>query len=822
MKDEDKIEREVIKESEVLETEHRSAEQAIPERRILLPVVSMFVLVCFLALLNEILDLPCLLLGAPPTPVNWREAVIEVVLIASVGLFVVLRLTRDITEWARAEEALRDAELRYRTVADFTYDWEYWERPDGTLCYVSPACERISGYAANQFIDNPLLLQEIVLPEDREIWARHRHNAIEAPELREVQCRIRRRDGETVWIEHACQPVADEMGAFLGVRASNRDITERKRAEEQLRRQSAVLDGINKVFLETLTCESDEEVARTCLAVAEELTGSKFGFICEVNQVGRFDTIAISDPGWEVCRIPKTNAVLMLEDLEIRGIRGRVVKDERSMIFNDPASHPDWVGAPEGHPPITSFLGVPLKHAGKTFGMIGLANKESGYDLADQQAIEILSVAFVEALNRKRADEALQRSLEQTARGQRLLLALSQAAQAVQRARTPDEVYRTVVDEVSKLGYNAAIFTLIDDRAHLAVPYLTFEPNVLWAAEKLTGLSVQGYRFPLVLGGLFHRIIIGGETTFTESPGELIAEALPRPVRPLAGRVEALLGIEQGIIAPLAVGGETNGLLVVAGTDLTKADVSAVTAFANQTAIALENAQLLEAITKHRRDLERLSTQIINTQEAERKRISRELHDELGQTLTGLKLLLDMSTRLPTDEVTASLDEAQALVNELITSVRGLSLDLRPAMLDDLGLLPALLWHFDRYTAQTHVRVTFKHSGLEGRFAPEVETAAYRIVQEVLTNVARHADVSQVMVRLWTDQDTLGVQIEDQGTGFDAEATLAAGATTGLAGMRERAVLLGGRLTVESAPGAGTRVTAELPLGGPVEDREER
>jgi signal transduction histidine kinase len=138
-----------------------------------------------------------------------------------------------------------------------------------------------------------------------------------------------------------------------------------------------------------------------------------------------------------------------------------------------------------------------------------------------------------------------------------------------------------------------------------------------------------------------------------------------------------------------------------------------------------------------------------------------------------------------------------------------------------LGLLPALLWHFDRYTAQTNMRVTFKHSGLQRRrFAPEVETAAYRIVQEALTNVVRHAGVSEVTVRLWADQDRLGVQIEDRGTGFDPEAALATSATTGLAGMRERAVLLGGQLMVESAPGAGTHLTAELPLGHPVEEGE--
>ncbi len=183
--------------------------------------------------------------------------------------------------------------------------------------------------------------------------------------------------------------------------------TQHKQKEEQIKRQAAVLAAINKVFRETLTCETDEEVAGTCLSFAEELTGSQFGIICEVNREGRLDTIAVSDPVWDACRIPKTNAVPMLKNLEVRGIRGRVIKDERSVISNDLGSHPDWIGLPEGHPRITCFLGVPFKRAGKTIGLIGLANKESGYDLADQEEIETLSVAFVEALSRKRAEDAL-------------------------------------------------------------------------------------------------------------------------------------------------------------------------------------------------------------------------------------------------------------------------------------------------------------------------------------------------------------------------------------------------------------------------------
>ena len=232
--------------------------------------------------------------------------------------------------------------------------------------------------------------------------------------------------------------------------------------------------------------------------------------------------------------------------------------------------------------------------------------------------------------------------------------------------------------------------------------------------------------------------------------------------------------------------------------------------------VAFDISELKRAEASGREYAERLkslSRRLMEVQETERRNIALELHDEIGQVLTGLKLSLEIGARRPAEEVRRSLEEARLLVNELMARVRKLSLDLRPAMLDDLGLLPALLWHFEHYTAQTEVRVIFKHSGLERRrFGPEVETAAYRIVQEALTNIARHAQVSEATVRLSTHQQTLLIEVQDHGRGFDMESVLGASESSGLAGMRERAVLLGGRLTIESQQGAGTHLTAELGL----------
>jgi PAS domain S-box-containing protein len=221
-----------------------------------------------------------------------------------------------------------------------------------------------------------------------------------------------------------------------------------------------------------------------------------------------------------------------------------------------------------------------------------------------------------------------------------------------------------------------------------------------------------------------------------------------------------------------------------------------------------EREELAEQVTESTAQLRELSRQLLRVQEEERRHLARELHDEIGQVLTGLQFQLASASRHGVlDE--HGLAEAETIVRDLTRRVGALSMDLRPAVLDALGLLPALLWHVERYQARTGITVHLRHQGIERRFPPAVEITAYRVVQEALTNIARHAEASMANIHLLADEGVLTVVIRDNGVGFVPDNIEVA---RGLGGLRERVALQGGTVVIESQPGAGTLVMSELPL----------
>src|SRR5436305_5789259 len=247
------------------------------------------------------------------------------------------------------------------------------------------------------------------------------------------------------------------------------------------------------------------------------------------------------------------------------------------------------------------------------------------------------------------------------------------------------------------------------------------------------------------------------------------------------------------------------------GERLLRAPLAGVDSRADQLASACN--MVLEALddASHQR-----ASQIINAQEQERQRIARELHDETSQVVTSLLISLALLEKsVETREARERIADTRALAHSTLRAIRNLSIDLRPSALDDLGLLPALRWYVKEYEKKCSIRVEFHATGFKERLPAEMETALYRIVQECLTNTAKHANANRVTITLKEETDRVYARITDDGEGFDYEALLKTPGQErglGLAGMNERAVLLDGTLNIHSTSERGTIIEVSIPL----------
>lgn len=233
--------------------------------------------------------------------------------------------------------------------------------------------------------------------------------------------------------------------------------------------------------------------------------------------------------------------------------------------------------------------------------------------------------------------------------------------------------------------------------------------------------------------------------------------------------------------------------------------------FCSLTELVLANTMLFEEVRVSKQRLQDLSRQLVQVHEEERRWLARELHDEIGQHLTALKLQIEqisISKKGKNNHISMS----QKMINRLIQKVRQMSLDLRPSLLDDLGLLPAFEWFFDRYQKQTEIEVLFTHEGLQRkRFAPDLEITVFRVVQEALTNAARYAKTSSVSVDIQVMIGEINVKIEDKGVGFDLDSDWIY-KSSGIMGMMERVNLINGKFEIISSPGNGTKIYLILPI----------
>jgi PAS domain S-box-containing protein len=425
-----------------------------------------------------------------------------------------------------------------------------------------------------------------------------------------------------------------------------------------------------------------------------------------------------------------------------------------------------------------------------------------------------LSGIVFDVTERKRTETALSQHLEE----QETIFAI---AQLVSSSLQIDQVIELVAEYMARL-VGAASCTLSDWDAETGI--LTHQ-----AAYTRPGLSKPGVS-PTAIGSVRHAAelpptvaAIDERKPFIVYARDPVAAAYKRQ-SPAWDQWTAVAGI------PLVVHDRVIGLaeLYLAKEHQTFSDheLRLLQALANQVAIAVDNARLYAAARASEAAMRDLSLRLINVQEQERQYLAQELHDELGQLLTATKINIDLARRRLVQQangqkartgvpVASRLEDASALVDKVLTNVRAMTVELRPSLLDDMGIVPTLRWYLNQFSTRTGIHVQLDAQELPGRLRPELETTIYRVVQEALTNVVRHANADQVKIQLLASGDALSASVVDNGQGFDVAAWTARQSehqSLGLTGIQERVMLLDGRAEIVSQPGKGTRIQITLPV----------
>jgi len=519
------------------------------------------------------------------------------------------------------------------------------------------------------------------------------------------------------------------------------------------------------------------------LQTATDLTGARYvalGVLDEGRrELGRFLTRGVDeDTHRAIGDLPRG-----------RGLLGVLIEDPRPLRLDDVGDHPRSYGFPPAHPPMRSFLGVPILIRGEAWGNLYLTEKADGepFSSADEEAVIVLAdwaAIAIENAGLYRDVAARREELERAVRG-------LQATAAIARAVGGETELDRILELVVKRGR-----ALID--AHDVLIMLRDGDELVVAAGAGHVQIRQAARLPLA-----------GSTA-----GQVLAEGRPRRIADAARELlipPERLGLDHAstaLLVPLVYRAQSLGVLAAfdrLGGDgaFTRDDEQLLEAFAAQAATAVATAKSVEA-DRRRRSLA--------ATEAERHRWARELHDETLQALGGLKVLLSSATRLDDPEAmrAAMRDATQQLTGD-IEALRALIAELRPPALDQLGLAPALASLAQRTAAGNELEISADIDLPDDRrLAPELETTVYRVVQESLTNVVKHANASSIDVTVRCADRGVDVSVADDGIGFDSDAT--AGTGFGLAGMRERVELAGGELSVLPGADAGTVVRARLPL----------
>jgi len=542
-----------------------------------------------------------------------------------------------------------------------------------------------------------------------------------------------------------------------------------------------------------LVAELDPEaIFQQVLAVACQLTGARYAALGVLDEdrheLERFITHGIDEETRRtIGSLPRG-----------RGVLGLLIEQPRPLRLGDVGHHPRSYGFPPGHPPMKTFLGVPVMIRGHAWGNLYLTEKARGeFDEADEHSAMILAEWAAIAVENARLYRSVRSQRDEMERAVHRLEATTEIARAVGGETDLDRILEIVVKRGRALVEARSLLILLRD------------------GEELVAASIAGEGAEAMSAA---RIPLAGSV-----PGQVLEAREPRRIHDLDPSLMARPGSQEAgvtaLLVPLLFRGRSLGALVALdplGRDagFSDEDEQVLVSFGASAATAVATAQSVAA--------DRTRDRIAAT-ERERGRWARELHDETLQSLAGLRVLLSAARRSDAVEAERLLTQGIEQVDTAIAEMRRLIADLRPSTLDELGLGAALealgerLAAGDAIEAEMSLDLDFHSGRAPSRLLAEIEDTVYRLVQEALNNAARHGGIDRARVEVIEKDGQLHVQVSDEGDGFDPEARSEG---FGLVGMRERVDLAGGTLDVRSAPGQGTTIAAVLPATHREDDAE--
>jgi signal transduction histidine kinase len=540
-------------------------------------------------------------------------------------------------------------------------------------------------------------------------------------------------------------------------------------------------DRLRALFDATIALTSElslEALLQKVVETAATLTGARYAALGVIDESGaaleRFVTTGIDE---------QTHAAI--GDLPHgRGILGVLIREARPLRLHDLGSDARSVGFPANHPPMRTFLGVPILLRGVAYGNLYLTEKDRGDDFtaADEELATLLAAQAAVAIENARLYEAATRWARQ-------LESLHEVVRSLVHETDLSRLLELVCRRLRELiGARLALIALPNADGELRIS----------AADGVEATSA-------LLGTVLAREHSKSGRVLENRQSARVDSVFDDPE---VDQEEARrMGVRTGLYVPLIARGRAIGIVVVhdkvgANVRFSDSDLRLAEIFAARAAVAVDLSQRVARDTVRR---------VIEAQELERRRLARELHDETGQALTSILLGLKAIRSAATDEDAARAEtDVRELVVQALQDVRRLAVELRPSALDDFGLVAALERLATTFAERSGIPAAVESTLSEQRLPPELETVLYRLVQEALTNVVKHAGAERVSILVTQSDGGVRAVVEDDGQGFSpGEVRVDA---LGLVGMRERLALLGGTLSVESEPGAGTAVVAYIPL----------